>query len=219
MPRDRQHYRNYLLEHLQSIELAANTELLFLFDHLTLPESENTLGPEWDRLLNELLAVPPGRNDAAGYENAVESLMTALFYPSLTNPRVQTEIHEGRKRIDITYTNAASSGFFYWLSLHYESAHIFVECKNYTGDPGNPEVDQLSGRFSPARGRVGILVCRTFQDKELFLQRCRDTVNDDRGFVIALDDEDLAALIEEQRRSGGQHEFTLLRQRFGRLLF
>jgi hypothetical protein len=263
-----EYYRDYLLDHLQTVELAANTELVHLLkdgrrrvtkkdliekygstkhdiveqtrrfpevldryrrdkrrnyspplDHLTLAASENTPGPEWDRLINDLRAVPPGRNDAAGYEKAVESLMTALFYPSLTNPHVQTEIHEGRKRIDITYTNAATRGFFYWLSLHYPSAHIFVECKNYAGDPGNPALDQLSGRFSPARGRVGILVCRTFQDKGLFLQRCRDTANDDRGFVIALDDEDFSALIEEQRRIGDQHEFSLLRQRFERLLF
>lgn len=262
-----EYYRDYLLEHLRTVELAANTELVHLLkdgrqrvtkkdliekygatkrdiveqtrrfpevlaryrrekrrnyspplDHLTLAASEHSPPPDWDRLLADLRAVPPGRNDAAGYEKAVESLMTALFYPSLTNPQVQSEIHQGRKRIDITYTNAATRGFFYWLAMHYPSAHIFVECKNYTGDPGNPELDQLSGRFSPARGRVGILACRNFQDKALFLQRCRDTANDDRGFVIAIDDEDIGTLVVGQTEIAGQDEFMLLRRRFEELV-
>jgi len=60
------------------------------------------------------------------------------MYPSLCNPTKQHKIHGGRKRIDITYSNEAKNGFFAWLSQHYPSSLIFIECKNYTKDIANP---------------------------------------------------------------------------------
>ena len=103
--------------------------------------------PDWDRLLRDVTRIPVGKTNSSKYETAIESLLTALFYPNLTNPRVQHEIHDGRKRIDITYTNMAVNGFFKWVATHYPALHVFVECKNYGKEVGNPELDQLAGRF------------------------------------------------------------------------
>jgi len=175
-------------------------------------------------LLDAVRAVPAGRQYATAFHLAVEALLSALFYPALIDPQVEHDLHERRKRVDIRYTNAARSGFFAWLIQHrIPSQHIFVECKNYTGDPTNPELDQLSGRFSPLRGLVGLMVCRTFSDKELFLKRCRDTAQDHRGFCIALDDDDLAQLVhgaqaERQAGSSVPTNFPLLKQRYDKLI-
>lgn len=95
---------------------------------------------------------------------------------------------------------------------------VAVECKNYGQELGNPEVDQLQGRFSPLRGRVGLLVHRGFGDKNSLIQRCRDTALDHRGFIIALDDEDLAQLVEDRKADPKSLEFPLLRLRFGQLV-
>jgi len=131
---------------------------------------------------------------------------------------MQTRIHEGRKRIDITYTNAATHEFFHWLGTHFFAPHVFVECKNYEGEVGNPELDQLSGRFSTSRGQFGILVCRHFDDKDLFIARCKDTALDQRGYIIPLDDEDLNTLVNSPRHPDGSVVFNLLRQRFSSLI-
>ncbi len=170
--------------------------------------------PDWDDLLNTVKAVVHGPNEASQYERAVEALLSALFYPVLVFPNVQHEIHDGRKRIDITYTNMATEGFFQWLATHYTAPLIFVECKNYGREVGNPELDQISGRFSRSRGQVGILVCRSFVDKEKFLQRCRDTASDGRGYVIALDDDDLATLVNVRRSEPTFSAWSALRERF-----
>jgi len=174
--------------------------------------------PDWDGLIKAVTELPTGKADASRYENAIERLLTALFYPSLADPVIQHEIHDGRKRIDITYTNMARHGFFQWVSMHYPAPHIFVECKNYGTDVANPELDQISGRFSPSRGRVGILVCRAFTDKRLFFARCQDTAHDDRGYVVALDDSDLLELVNAHKQNDMNMEFALLKQRFDGLI-
>ncbi|EGJ5939847.1 hypothetical protein INA74_003403, partial [Escherichia coli] len=121
----------------------------------------------------------------------------------------QKKIHDGRKRIDITYNNEAKYGFFNWLSQHYTCPRIYVECKNYTSEIANPELDQLSGRFSRNRGNVGILVCRKIEDKKLFRQRCLDTANDGRGFILSIDDDDLEKMCDEYMNGGNQNFHTL----------
>jgi hypothetical protein len=187
-------------------------------DHLEIASSEGTDPPNWEQLLSAVVNIPTGREQFSEYEKAIESLLSTLFYPSLSNPQLQRDIHEGRKRIDLTYTNVATSGFFQWLGQHFSASHIFIECKNYAGDPGNPELDQLSGRFSPSRGQVGIQVCRTFLNRELFLKRCRDTALDQRGFILPLDDGDLVQLVSERRKSFHRPEFSLLKERFDALI-
>jgi len=171
--------------------------------------------PDLQVLLADVLAIQSGVDNANAYHKAIEKLLTALFYPGLTSPQIEYPIHDGRKRIDIAYANIAQRGFFEWLSKHHPSAMIFVECKNYAGDPANPELDQISGRFSPKRGKIGLLVCRSIADKARMTQRCRDTTNDDRGYVIALDDDDLKTIVEQFLNTG---ELRLLRERFDALI-
>lgn len=157
--------------------------------------------PDWDALLSEVLDTQPGKDHAEDYHVAVRDLLAALFYPHLTQPRKEWEIHEGRKRIDIVFTNASGGGFFWWVAQHYSAPYIVVECKNYKNDVANKELDQLAGRFAPNRGRVGLMLSRSFKNEATFGKRCRDTAQDDRGFIIHLTDDDLEALVEEARDS------------------
>lgn len=174
--------------------------------------------PNWEELFQNVRSLGVGLDDASKYEGAIEKLLSAIFYPALCSPHKQTKIHQGRKIIDITYVNSSRSGFFAWLAQHYSAAHIFVECKNYGKELGNPELDQLAGRFSPSRGTVGLLVCRKISDKETLLQRCRDTADDSRGFIIPLDDDDIFDLIAESQRMHNREEFSMLRKLFNRLV-
>jgi hypothetical protein len=189
---------------------------------MSLPDLSETIGapePDLPSLVANLETISAGNESADEYHRAVEAFLTALFYPALVNPQNEFPIHEGRKRVDIVFTNSAVDGFFQWLSDHYPAAHVFVECKNYSGDPGNPELDQLAGRFSPSRGTVGLLICRTISEKDRFVARCRDTAQDNRGFIIPLDDEDLRVLAVAGRDYGySSRQYDILKRLFDRLI-
>lgn len=186
--------------------------------HYQLAEIESIDVPRFNRLLDAVIQLPVGRDAATNYESAIEQLLSALFYPSLSAPRKQHELHDGRKRVDITYVNSAHTGFFFWLASHYPSAHVFIECKNYGKELGNPEVDQLAGRFGPTRGQVGLLVCRSVEDDHLLQNRCRDTARDQRGYIIHLTDADLVTLVREYVESNNGVEYPLLRRKFSALV-
>ncbi|ELQ9308667.1 hypothetical protein R3D73_001590 [Serratia marcescens] len=159
----------------------------------------------------ELKKIKTGTKNASAYEDIIEKVFSILFYPSLCYPQKQEEQHNGRKRVDLTYLNEAKYGFFKWLSMHYFCPKIYIECKNYSSDVANPELDQLSGRFSLNRGNIGILVCRKIENKALFRQRCKDTATDGRGFILALDDEDIEELCNSYKNDDGHQFQSLLR--------
>ncbi len=150
-------------------------------------------------LAESLKRIQPGSSQASTYHNLMIGIFELLFYPNLSTPKKEVEINEGRKRIDIVFNNTAQKGFFFRLPnmTNLPCPHIFVECKNYSRDIKNPELDQMQGRFSPNRGRVGIIICRDIENQELFLKRCSDTLRDDRGLIIPLIDEDILQSLEK----------------------
>jgi hypothetical protein len=138
-----------------------------------------------------------GNDHATAYHRLMVGVVELIFFPKLLHPRKEQEIHEGRKRIDIVMENGAHTGIFDVLPniRQMPCAYVPLECKNYGREIGNPELDQLAGRFSVNRGKVGFLCCREFQDRELFIRRCRDTFRDDRGLVLPLDDATILAYL------------------------
>lgn len=154
------------------------------------PVSLRDVGRHLEEFLRDVL---PGPSEATKYHKAIVGILEYLFFPALINPYVEREIHDGRKRIDIVFDNAAVTGFFH--RLHAVSkipcSFVFVECKNYSRDIANPELDQLAGRFSPNRGQCGLAICRSVENMDLLLSRCRDTFQDRRGLILPLTDGDL----------------------------
>lgn len=167
-------------------------------------------------LISRLKSISPGAKNANNYHKTVLGIMELLFYPDLSNPKIEQEIHDGRKRIDITFDNCAENGFFFRLSTTYDipSNFIIVECKNYSKDLKNPELDQLSGRFSANRGKFGISVCRNIENMDLFIKRCIDTYKDNRGLIIPIIDNDLIEMLENYPSSGKDSWEKFFQDRF-----
>lgn len=164
--------------------------------------------------------IPSGRADADAYHQLVLGSLTALFYPSLINPHKEWEINDGRKRVDIVYTNAADTGFFAQRrnDQQINANTVIVECKNYKDDLANEEIDQLLGRFDNNRGKFGIMACRSIDDKERLLKRCRDAAVRSTGYIIVLTDEDVVAMLQAKATLNDRRIEEILHQKFRDLI-
>jgi hypothetical protein len=165
-----------------------------------------------DFLISELKNIPTGGDDASKYHSLMIGILELVFYPNLINPIKEHEINEGRKRIDICFDNAASgSGFFHRLqhSFQIPCQYIFFECKNYTKDVANPELDQMVGRLAPSRGKFGVILCRDIDNEALFMQRCKDSYKDNHGLIIPLTDKDIIDILEKKKDGVDQAEIIL----------
>ena len=173
-----------------------------------------------NHMILTLKKLPPGKDNAGDYHRLMVGLMQFLLYPLVTAPKIETPINDRRKLIDIRYVNSAETGFF--RRLHddpkAQARWVVVECKNYFDDPKNPEVDQLAMRFSPTRGNFGILLHRNSTNKTGILARCKDVAIAEKGFILALDDDDITAMLESvanHKRSGVE---AYLSEKFQHLL-
>lgn len=172
-----------------------------------------------EALIERLNEIESGSDAATAYHKLTVGIATFLFHPHLQTPVKEYEVHQGRKRIDIKFTNAAQDGFFLRMqqSPQARSISLPMECKNYTKRVANPELDQLAGRFGHQRGFVGFLFCRNMDNRERIIAGCRDTANDQRGFMIVFEDADVIQMLEMVRDNHRDRIDRYLQQRFDEL--
>lgn len=144
-----------------------------------------------------LKKIKTGNQEATNFHKITFDNLNEIFGDRLYDPKGEVKINDGRKRIDIVFNNG-NKGFFHQLNFinKIHCPKIFVECKNYGKEIGNPEIDQLQTRFSKQRGMFGILLCRTIENKEKIIQRCKDVIHDREGFIIVLEDNDVECLLK-----------------------
>jgi hypothetical protein len=167
-------------------------------------------------LIDRLGKIEPGNDAASEYHSVSMGICTFLFYPNLICPVKERELHQGRKRIDIKFTNAAREGFFLTLAQAAQTRALSVpfECKNYTQDVDNPAFDQLTSRFGHQRGFFGVILCRSIKDRRRIVAACRDAANDGRGYMLVLEDRDVISLLENVEADRRARIDRFLQERF-----
>ncbi len=158
--------------------------------------------------IDVLSQLPTGRKHDIEYQNLICAILIKLFSPPLRNPKLEYSLSEGIKRVDILMSNSSIPGFFGDLPKRFEvtAPFIFIECKNYSSDVFNPEVDQLAGRFTKHGGRFGMLVYRRAGDKSALLKRCQNCLKDD-DYILTLDDNDIIQMLKYKINSEDIDEY------------
>jgi len=171
-------------------------------------------------LIDSIQNTPAGREFADQYHKLIVGALTTLFYPDLIQPHKEWEIHSGRKRIDVVYTNAADTGFFSHRrdDNNTQANTVIVECKNYSKDIGNEELDQLLGRFDNNRGKFGILTCRSIDNQKTLDKRCVDMASRSQGYIIALTDEDILQMLDAKYNLRDDIIESIMHSKFRKLL-
>jgi hypothetical protein len=170
-------------------------------------------------LQQELRNIPSGNDHATAYHRYCIGALTFIFYPELVNPYKEREIDDRRKRIDIAFQNPGISGFFETAlkSPQMRAIEIPIECKNYSKDAANPELDQLAGRFSHVRGFLGILCSRSFKNRVRFIERCKDSAAHRQHYIIPIVDDDILRWLEFIAQSDRDGISNDLRRRFAEI--
>ncbi|MBR0427751.1 MAG: hypothetical protein IJK18_06105 [Clostridia bacterium] len=151
-----------------------------------------------EEMIKKINKIKPGKEYANSYEKIIKDILSFIFWPQLTYPELQFKQNEGRKRIDIIYTNASKDGFFHRMKIGPEicANQVIVECKNYKEEIGNNELDQLIGRFNKNTiGKFGISVSRLFNNKKLIFKRCNDAVKAGQGVILPFSDTEIIELL------------------------
>ena len=172
-------------------------------------------------LINKLKSINTGNKDASEYHITMICILEFIFYPHISNPKKEVEINEGRKRIDIVFNNSSSAGFFFDLFEKYDipANFIMIECKNYSTDVSNPELDQLLGRFSKHRGKFGISTSRKADDYKTLIKRCNDIYRDTDNLIIPLLDEYILSILEEIAKGNDNNGLDLLLSKYTEIVF
>lgn len=166
-----------------------------------------------DFLIEKLRSINKGGEDAAKYHSLMVGILELLFYPHLINPTKEREINDGRKRIDILFDNGGSpDGFIHRVQHAFQipCSYIPIECKNYSTEIANPELDQMVGRLDINRGKFGIIVCRDIEDEQLFLRRCADSFKSGHGLIIPLTDADIIKILTDKKQGIDNPEEQIL---------
>lgn len=172
--------------------------------------------PNLEDIISKIQEIPPGSEHADDYHNAIMGALNTIFYPLLSRPKKEAPIDDGIKRIDISYINSATYGFFSSLRnlKGIPASYVYVECKNYWDDLTNPEVDQLAMRFAPRRSKFGFLVYRSVENRGKLYQRVRAVANNDHGVILPLSDEDIIQLLRLKATKNEQAIDDFLEDRF-----
>lgn len=167
-------------------------------------------------LIDRLRQIAMGNASASEYHSVTMGICTFILYPDLIKPVKEREIHQGRKRIDIKYTNAAENGFFLRMLQAPQTRAIAIpfECKNYSKDITNPEFDQLTSRFGHQRGFFGVILCRRIDSRDRIVAACRDAANDGRGYMLVFEDTDIIHILEMIEHGDRRNLDAFLQARF-----
>ena len=134
---------------------------------------------------------------ATDFHRVTELILMRVFQNSLRKFVIEQEINEKTKRVDIVCKNFAEDGFFRRLDSHYHipSPNVFIECKNYTSDPANPEVDQIANQLKKERGMFALLIYRTCGNRALLRKRLTHFISEGK-YIVDLEEKDLIQLLE-----------------------
>ena len=63
-------------------------------------------------LLEKLRGIKAGEDGASAFQQLVSEIMEIVFHPHLRRRVLEHKLNDGRKRVDIVFTNVAEKGFF-----------------------------------------------------------------------------------------------------------
>lgn len=145
-------------------------------------------------LLEALKSVPPGRDGASAFEDAVGDVLRLCFFRSLSNIEAQVRDVDGVTRRDWVASNRGS-GFWEMLRQRYQATQVIFECKNYE-DLDASDFQQAAYYATQAAGKVVMIVFRGELKNHYFSHVKRMATQSD-ALAILLNIKDLQVFVRQ----------------------
>ena len=135
--------------------------------------------------IKRLDACPRGFKGWKAFEDVCIEILTYLFVPPLTVPKIQPRSYSGIDRRDAVFPNRNLSADTNWGYLYHElgARMILTEFKNYEKEEiGKEDVDQTRNYLTKPMGKFALLCCNKLPNHAAHIRR--NTVYSEDGKVI-----------------------------------
>ncbi len=161
-----------------------------------------------ERLISELAAVNPGKEDAYEYQDVVHRILTFCLHPHLVDGKPQERTYGGTLIRDLIFTNEGTRNFWRYLMTEHAGLLIVFELKNKEDiTPG--DIDQIGTYLGDTMGRLGVLVSRQNRGTTS-LNRRRAIFNKEssRKIILHFTDADLLELLKLRGASADTTDYV-----------
>lgn len=147
-------------------------------------------------LKQKLLAISPGPEDAAKYQQVVLEILNFLFNPELIDGQLEVRTIDGTERRDIIFTNDSDATFWDYARTEHSALFVMFEIKN-TQAIGPAALNQTATYLGDRLGRLAFIVTRV-PPEEPAVRKAFAIYNDSnpRKVILFVSDQDLLTLLE-----------------------
>lgn len=147
---------------------------------------------------NRIRSIPTGRGpQSTDFEEVVRDIFKFCFFPGyIDEPFFQPVADHPTQRRDIVLPITDTVDYFHFLSFCHAGDLILIECKNYTDEITQDEVEKtLKYLRRPSLASIGFLVARNGYDQGAF-DSAVDAFRIDKRLIIFIDEGQLIDLYE-----------------------
>lgn len=148
-------------------------------------------------ILDELKALPNGRESATKFEDIVGDVLRLCFFRPLSNVESQVRDVDGTMRRDWMASNRAHFGFWEMVRSRYGATQVVFECKNYA-DLDASDFHQATYYMNDSSGRFAVLVFRG-ELKKHYMDHVKRVSTQHNGMVLLLTEKDLNVFLRQAR--------------------
>jgi len=155
--------------------------------------------PQLVKRLNDCAA---GHAGWAEFENVCIEILTFLFVPPLSPPKIQPRTYSQIDRRDAVFPNREDIGSGVWAKIYRElnARLILFEFKNYDlTEIGKDEVNQTRNYLTPAMGRLAIMCTNKMPNEAAHLKR-NTIYSDDKKVILFITKDKLEEMLYIKER-------------------
>ena len=148
--------------------------------------------------IKRLNACPSGTSGWKQFEDLCVEILSYLFVPPLSKPKIQPRSYRNIDRRDAVFPNRNFKGSSNWTLLYEEhgARMILFEFKNYNKEQiGKEEVIQTKDYMKEPMGRLAVMVCNKLPNPSAHIKRNAIYSSDGKKIILFITKNELKEML------------------------